>query len=89
MSDKNFETIEEDGIIIYDERDDYVPQEDADTAEFHLLTNEEIFTDKYMHDYASQMDAKIAREKRIQRLISIGVILAIIAYTGFLIAVIL
>lgn len=87
MSEKKYETIEEDGIIIYDESDDYVPEEEDD-SEFRLLSNEEIFTEEYMHDYAARMDAKIAGEKRIQRLISIGVVLAIIAYTGFLIAVV-
>lgn len=86
MSEKKFETIEEDGVIIYDESDDYAPDED-DASEFRLMTNEEIFTDEYIRDYAARMDAKIAREKRIHRLISIGVILGIIAYTCFLIAV--
>ena len=86
MSERKFETIEEDGIIIYDESDDYVPEEDDD-SEFLLLTNEEIFTDDYMSNYSDRMDAKITREKRVQRLVSLGVVLAVIAYTGFLIAV--
>lgn len=44
-----------------------------------LLSNEEIFTDEYMQDFAEKMDAKIAREKKIDRLISIGVILGCVS----------
>lgn len=87
MSERKFETIEDEGIIVYDESDDFAPEED-DASEFHLITNEEIFTEEYIQDYSAKMDAKIAKEKRNQRLISVGVVLSIILYIGCLIAIV-
>lgn len=85
---------DEDGIVIYDESDDYDPAEGDDVEEdesaeseegFRLMTNKEIFTEEYMEEYARKMDAKIAKEKRTDRLISVGVILAIILITSLFI----
>lgn len=73
MSKKEFETIEENGVVIYDAGDDYA--DDEIEGEFHLMTNEEIFTDEYMQDFARKMDAKIARDKRQDRIISVSVVL--------------
>lgn len=71
---KNFEVVrDEDGIIVYDESDDYFDDETAT-----LCDDEEIFTDEYMLAFAEKSDAEIAREKRVQRWISIGVIVGII-----------
>lgn len=87
MAKREFDIIEEDGVILYDESDDYAPGEDepAQTdGEFRLMTNEEIFTDEYMREYDRKMEAKIAREKRTQRLISIGVVSGVIIYTAIL-----
>lgn len=79
-----FDVIENDGVVIYDESDDYDPgqneSEQAEEGDFSLMTNEEIFTDEYMQNYAKKMDAQIDREKRMQRLISIGVIIAVILF---------
>lgn len=83
MGKNDFEIVEEDGIVIYDQSDDYDPGEDEDIKTedgFILPDNEEIFTDEYMQDFAQKMDAKIAREKRTQRLVSICVVIGIIAY---------
>lgn len=83
MGKNDFEIVEEDGIVIYDQSDDYDPGEDEDINtddDFILPDNEEIFTDEYMQDFAQKMDAKIAREKRTQRLVSICVVIGIIAY---------
>ena len=83
-----FDVIEEDGVVIYDESDDYDPGEcettQSESDGFRLLTNEEIFTDEYMQNYAKKMDAQIDREKRIQRLISVGVIVAVILFVGLI-----
>ena len=83
---KKFDLIEEDGVVIYDESDDFDPglEEATQTEEggFRMRTNEEIFTDEYMQDYARKMDNQIAREKRIQRIISVGVIVAVIMFIG-------
>lgn len=88
MSRKDFNIIEEDGVIIYDESDDYDPGENdiehSQCGEFHLMTNEEIFTDEYMQEYAERMNAKIRRERRVQRLISIGVIIGVSLYIALL-----
>lgn len=82
-----FEIIEEEDIVIFDESDDYDPGEDEiiqsennEDGNFRLLTNEEIFTDEYMQNYAKKMDEQIAREERIQRLISVGVIVGIVLF---------
>lgn len=87
MKDK-YEVIEEDGIVVFDESDDYDPGEDEENQSgskgFQLKTNEEIFTDEYMHEYARKMDEKIANEKLIQRFISVGVIVAVSLYIGFI-----
>ncbi len=85
---KEFDMIEEDGVVIYDESDDYDPGEDEDVklessekdCGFRLLTNEEIFTDEYMRNYARKMDEEMAREKRIQCLISVGMIVGIVLF---------
>lgn len=85
---KQFLVEEEDGVVIYDESDDYDPGEDEEIKTeggFQLPDNEEIFTDEYMQDFSKKMDTKIALEKRTQRLISVCVIIGIIAYILFMI----
>lgn len=88
MKEREFEIIEEDGVVICDESDDYDPGEDeeiqTEPGGFRLMSNEEIFTDEYMRNYAKKMDEKIAREKCNQRLISVGVIVAIILYIALI-----
>lgn len=79
--EKKDDIIEENGIVVYDESDDYDPgQDEINDNEFHLMTNEEIFTDEYMRDYSERMDAKIARNRHNDRLISVGVIIAVIVF---------
>lgn len=85
---KRFDMVEEDGVVIYDESDDYDPGEEtlgydvSEEGDFRLMTNEEIFTDEYMRNFAKKMDEEIARERCRQRLISVGVITAIILFIG-------
>lgn len=82
MKNKDFNKIEVDGITVYDESDDYCEDEVTCSDGFRLKTNEEIFTDEYMQVFAAKMDAKIAREKRQNKLISVGVILGCIITVG-------
>ena len=85
---ENFYLVEEDGVVIFDKSDDYDPGEvevnQSEPDSFRLMTNEEIFTDEYMQEYARKMDNQIAREKRLQRLISVGVIAAVILFIGLI-----
>ena len=79
MAKKQFYKVaDDDGVVIYDESDDFDPVED-EVSDNGLMTNEEIFTDEYMDEYARKMDAKIARMKRNDWITSIGVILFVIA----------
>ena len=86
---ENFYLVEEDGVVIFDKSDDYDPGEveanQSEAGSFRLMTNEEIFTDEYMQEYAREMDNQIAREKRNQRLISIGVIATVILFIGIIV----
>lgn len=84
MNMKKFHKIEdEEGVVIYDESDDYDPAEN-EISDNAMTTNEEIFTDEYMDEYARKMDAKIARMKRNDKITSVGVILfVIILVVGF------
>ncbi len=88
MKDK-FDIVEKDGVVIYDESDDYDPGEDevvgegdAQAGGFRLMSNKEIFTDEYMQNYARKMDAEMAKEERTQRLISVGVVVAVVLFIG-------
>ena len=88
---EEFDLIEEDEVVIYDESDDYDPGEEKVThlepGSFRLKTNEEIFTDEYMQDYARKMDNQIAKEKRNQLLLSVGVIATVILFIGIIVYV--
>lgn len=64
-----------------DPTDDIFDNEVIDPGN-HLKSNEEIFTDKYMQDFAEKMDAKIKHEEKINRLISPVVILCCIFIVG-------
>ncbi len=80
MAKEKFEIIEENDVVVYDESDDYDPGEDDGSEEFHLMSNEEIFTEEYMREYSVKMDSKIKREKRNDRLISVGVVAGVIVF---------
>lgn len=66
---------DEDGIILFDASDDG-NDEDRD--------NGDVFSQEYMLEFARKHDAEIARNKRIDRLVSVGVILGIILFTALL-----
>lgn len=82
MKKRDLDKIEIDGITVYDESDDYCEDEVTDSEGFRQKTNEEIFTDEYMQDFAAKMDAKIAREKRQNKSITVGVIIGCFIIIG-------
>lgn len=79
MSNKKIEIVEDaDGIVLYDGSDDFVPEENE---------NDDIFTDEYMQAFADKMDAQIAREKRNDRIISVGTVIVVLGFIAAITAV--
>lgn len=68
----------------FDPTDDQADDEIIDSGH-HLMTNEEIFTDEYMLDFAEKMDAKIAKEKLIQNIISVSVVLGCLLFISLIV----
>lgn len=66
-----------DGIILYDSTDDI--DESEVTPE-----EENIFTDEYMRAFADEEERKIKRMKRIDRMVSVGVIVGIVLFISLL-----
>lgn len=50
---------------------------------YRLKENEEIFTDEYMRQYDRYITEKGAKQRRVQNIISVGVILGCIAVIAF------
>lgn len=70
---------DDDGIIIYDSSDDDLG-DDRD--------NNDVFSQGYMLEFARRHDAEIARNRCIDRLVSVSVILSIILFTALLVWII-
>lgn len=68
---------DEEGIILYDSTDD--AEESDMTAE-----GENLFTDEYMRAFADEEERKIKRMKRIDRMVSVGVIVGIVLFISLL-----
>lgn len=66
-----------DGIILYDSTDD---AEESDV----MSEGENIFTDEYMRAFADEEERKIKRMKRIDRMVSVGVIIGIVLFISLL-----
>ncbi len=78
MEKKRYRIIEEeDGVVIYDESDDYVPEENI------LDEDDELDTDYILRD-AKRQEEQEAKEKRQQRLVSSGVIAAVVAFIAII-----
>lgn len=76
-----------DGVVIYDPSDDMDDSaiiQEADGT-YRLLENEEIFTDEYMQEFDRRQEAKQAKMRRDDRIISVCVIASIIAFTALLV----
>ena len=73
MKTGKFNVIEdEDGIIIYDESDDYLPRESEE--------NDDEFDIEYLIDEQNRQDARKAIVCRKQRWVGFGVIAGVIVY---------
>ena len=83
MGKQKFKIIEEDGIVIYDERDDYVPGEDRIDVLCELEGNEELNMG-YILATEQQRDAEMRWKMCRDRLISIAVITSIVLYVTVL-----
>lgn len=68
---------DKDGIILYDSTDD---AEDSEVT----AGEEDIFTDEYMQAFADEEERKIKRIERIDRLVSVGVIVGIVLFISLL-----
>lgn len=79
MTNDNELVVEEDGVVLYDASDD---KEESHT--FGLKDNRDIFTQEYMEAFAAESDAKNARLRRNDRLVSVGMILGIVAFSALL-----
>lgn len=67
---------DKDGIILYDSTDD--------AEESEVTEEENIFTDEYMRAFADEEERKIRRMKRIDRMVSVGVIVGIVLFISLL-----
>ncbi len=75
MEKDRFKIVEdEDGVIIYDESDDYVPGEEEILDEDNELDTEYILRE------AKRQEVREAEEKHRQKWISAGVVIAVVAF---------
>lgn len=68
---------DKDGIILYDSTDD---AEESDV----MSEGENIFTDEYMRAFADEEERKIKRMKRIDQMVSVGVVVGIVTFVSLL-----
>lgn len=74
MTEDQFKIVEdENGIVIYDESDDYVPEDEI------LDEDDELDTDYILREAKRQVEQE-TKEKHLQRWISAGVILAVVSF---------
>ena len=75
MKDYEFHVIEdEDGIVIFDESDDYFP------GEGRIFDGDDELDMYYILEYEKRQEARKAADQRHQRWISAGVIAGVILY---------
>lgn len=74
MNKKEFRIIEDgDGTVIYDESDDFVPDED------NIIDDEDLDMD-YIREYEKRQADKTTSSVRQQRWVSVGVIAGVILF---------
>lgn len=74
MNKEDFRIVEEeDGIVIYDESDDFVPGED------YIIGDDDLDMD-YIREYEKRQAKKKGADMRQQRWVSVGVIAGVIIF---------
>lgn len=68
---------DKEGIILHDSTDD---AEESDV----MSEGESIFTDEYMRAFADEEERKIKRMKRIDQMVSVGVVVGIVTFVSLL-----
>ena len=75
MGKDKFKVVEdEEGIVIYDESDDYDPGEEQ------IIDDDDELDYDYIRRYEKMQENQQTEEKRQQRWVSIGVIVSVIAF---------
>lgn len=75
MTREDFRIIEdEEGIVIYDESDDYVPEENQ------IVNDDDELDMEYILEYEKQQAAQVAAENKKQRWVSTGVIAGVVLF---------
>lgn len=74
MKTERFKTIEEDGIVIFDESDDLVP------GEAQILDEDDELDVEYLLRETARQEEQEAEEKRKQRWVSAGVIAVMVIF---------
>lgn len=75
MAREEFTIIEDkDGIVIYDESDDYVPEENQ------IVDDDDELDMEYILEYEKLHTARVAAENKKQRWVSTGVIVGVILF---------
>lgn len=74
MVNGKFKTIEEDGIVIFDESDD------LDPGEVQILDEDDELDIDYLLMETARQEAQQANDSQIQHRVSVGVIVAVVAF---------
>ena len=78
MNADKFKIIEEEGVVIYDESDDFDPEESQ------ILDEEDELDTDYLLRETQRQEARRAEERRRQRCVTVGVIAAVITFIAIM-----
>lgn len=76
MKSDKFRVVEEDGVVILDETDDYVP------GEIRLTEDDDDLDIDYLINQTRLQEAQKRSERQQQRWVSVGVIITVLAFIG-------
>lgn len=84
MGKDRFEIVEVDGVVIYDESDDYYPGEERSGNGLCELEGNEDLDMEYILSTEQKRNAEMRRKKRIDSLISGAVVASVVLYIALL-----